>query len=126
MFKMKMEWKLIPLLLLYLVVILLIADNQLVNDELRYRMFAENLSGVLLPTPGCQSLERTRISSDSCSLVLLRLPLIFARLLNAFFLFGAVLYFYETLKLYAAKRRAFYCSFLFGLFLPFWVTFICC
>jgi len=120
MLEMKMEWRLILLFFLYLLVILLISDNRLVNDELRYWMFAENMShGYYSPRPVISLWNGPGYPLVLLPFVFLKLPHLYARLLNAFFLFGAVLYFYKTVKLYSAKRPAFYFSCLFGLFPPF-------
>jgi len=120
MMEIKSGWKLTPLFFLYLVIILLISDSPLANDELRYWMFAENLSrGYYSPLPEISLWNGPGYPLVLLPFVFLKLPLIWVRLINALFLFGAVLYFYNTLKLYSARRPAFWVSCLFGLFPPF-------
>jgi len=52
--------------------------------------------------------------------VLLKLPWLAAKLLNAFFLFGALLYFHRALILWLNKTHAVILTFILGLYPPFW------
>jgi hypothetical protein len=111
--------KLSPLLVIYLLVILLFSPNGLTHDEPRYLMFAGHLSQGYYTSAS----ELNLWNGPGYPLVLLpfawlKVPLIWARLLNAFFLFGALIFFHRILSLYLDTRPAFYCSLLFGLFPP--------
>jgi 4-amino-4-deoxy-L-arabinose transferase-like glycosyltransferase len=139
--------KLLPLLLLYILYILL-ASKDLASEnaltfnvaEPRYAMFANNLShGYYSPRddiepeyPEVRLFQVSVLNREDIYLwsgpgypivllpfVLLRMPWLLARLLNAFFLFGAVLYFYRTLRFYMSERPSLYFSFLLGVYPPF-------
>jgi 4-amino-4-deoxy-L-arabinose transferase-like glycosyltransferase len=139
--------KLLPLLLLYILYILL-ASKDLASEnaltfnvaEPRYAMFANNLShGYYSPRddiepeyPEVRLFQVSVLNREDIYLwsgpgypivllpfVLLRMPWLLARLLNAFFLFGAVLYFYCTLRFYMSERPSLYLSFLLGVYPPF-------
>jgi hypothetical protein len=52
--------------------------------------------------------------------VFLKLPWLVAKLLNAFFLFGAILFLYKTLALWLRESYALIFGFVMGLYPPFW------
>jgi 4-amino-4-deoxy-L-arabinose transferase-like glycosyltransferase len=110
------------LLALYLLIILAFAKDSWWGDERRYVRFANNLlQGFYSPTePANISLK----NGPGYPLVLtpfvgLGLPLLAAKIANAFFLFGAILLIYRTLRLYIDPRRARLAAFVLGLYPPF-------
>ncbi|MGA3086706.1 MAG: glycosyltransferase family 39 protein [Thermodesulfobacteriota bacterium] len=114
---MKTTLKFMPLLLLYIFIIMIFSDNSLFFDESRYLMFANNLShGYYSPHTKINLWNGPGYPLILLPIVLLKLPWLCARLLNALFFFGAVLFFNRTLRLYLEDRPAFYFSYLLGLY----------
>lgn len=116
---MKYEFlKFLPLLLLYLFLVLTFSSNTYVGDEAGYINIATDIvhgsylsDGNLWWGPG--------YPITLTPFVLFKLPLLTAKLLNPFFLFGAVIYFYKTLNLYLEKNYAVIFTYCFGLYPPF-------
>src|SRR2546426_6196913 len=112
--------RLMPVLILYTLIFLAASRPTLEGDEPRYAEFATNL------THGYYS-DRHSINlwnGPGYPLVLypfalLQLPWQAAKLLNVFFLFGALVYFYRTLQLYMKRGLALRFAYLLGLFPPF-------
>jgi hypothetical protein len=116
---MKHNIKFLPLLLLYAFIILLAYHNNLQNDEIRYVAFAKNLSqGFYSPPEQINLWSGPGYPLALAPLVALKLDGLPARMLNAFFLFFAVIYFYHTLGIYIKGKYAFYIAYLFGLYPP--------
>lgn len=121
---MKIIIKLIPLLFLYILIVILFANQDLFwGDEGRYVKFAKNL------TQGYYSTEDdiNLWNGPGYPLVLLpfvifNVPLLSAKLMNAIFLFIAILYFYHTLRFYMQERHAVYFSYLLGIYPPFFTS----
>ena len=109
-----------PLLFLYIIVVCLISDNNLTGDEPRYIMFANNLAhGFYSPKDDINLWNGPGYPIVLLPFIFLKLPLIAAKLTNAFFLFVATIYFYNTLSLYIHERSAIIYSYLFGFYPPF-------
>jgi hypothetical protein len=109
----------LPLLLGYLAVILLFAKDQPVYDESRYLLFADHLlHGYYSPTDNINLWNGPGYPLILTPFVLFQIPLVYARLLNAFFLFGSVLFFRKTLRLYMEDGPSFCFAYLLGLFPP--------
>jgi hypothetical protein len=108
----------LPILLLYLIIIFVKAEDILKGDEGRYLFFAENLTnGFYSPPPPDINLT----NGPGYPIVLtpfkaIHLPLISFKLLNAVFLFLAAIYFYKTLLLYTKQKTAQFTAVLFGLY----------
>jgi 4-amino-4-deoxy-L-arabinose transferase-like glycosyltransferase len=116
---MKDKIEFLLLLLLYVLVILIAQANILQNDEGRYVMFAQNLSqGYYSPLDSINLWSGPGYPLVLVPFVLLKLDWLAARILNAFFLFLAIIYFYSTLKIYINKKYALYVSFVLGLYPP--------
>src|ERR1044071_2556567 len=105
--KMKdMAWKFLLLLLLYIPLIILLASSDFVNDEASYATFATQLA------QGIQSYGKMTLWWGPgyplvlTPFVLLNLPWLAAKLLNALFLVGAIVYLYKTLSLYVDTKYA--------------------
>jgi hypothetical protein len=109
----------LPLLTLYLFLVVVLSSNTFQSDEEAYVRYADHLS------------EGTHSSNSDEDLwfgpgypmvltpfVYWELPLLTAKLLNPFFLFGAILYFYKTLSLYIKKDFAIISTYCFGIYPP--------
>jgi len=114
------EIRLLPLLLLYAGFVLVAAVPGLEGDEARYVMFATNLSQGFYSPPGQVDLANgPGYPIVLVPFVLADAPSILPRLLNALFLFAAMVYAFHTIRLYAGRRRAFLATSLLGLYVPF-------
>ncbi|PYO51142.1 MAG: hypothetical protein DMD72_00420 [Gemmatimonadetes bacterium] len=110
--------KFLPLLALYLAIVLVFAKDGFQGDESRYVQYASNLTQgyyadpvyVLWNGPGYPLLLAPCMALG-CSWLLVKL-------LNAFFLFGGLLYFYRTLTFYLSEQMATFFAFLLGLYPP--------
>ncbi len=112
--------KFLPLFLFYLAFILIASDAGFQKDEDRYALYAANLAQGYYSPPGEVDLwAGPGYPLVLLPFVLLELPWLAAKLLNALFLFGAVLYFYSTLRLYVRPRPALASALLLGFYLPF-------
>lgn len=116
---MKNSIRFLPLLLLYIIIVLIASNSNFIGDEGRYVKFAFNLTkGYYSPS---DPYRLDLWNGPGYPMVLLpfalfKLPWITAKLLNAFFLFGAVIYFYNTLQFYTSEHSARYLSFIFGIY----------
>jgi 4-amino-4-deoxy-L-arabinose transferase-like glycosyltransferase len=114
--------KLLPLLLLYLSMVIMFSSPTFEGDEDAYVGMASRISqGDHSP-----SNHLTLWFGPGYPIVLspfayLKLPWLLARLLNAFFLFGAILYLYKTLSLWLRGVYALIFAFVLGLYPPFWI-----
>jgi hypothetical protein len=110
--------KLLPLLLLYLALIILLSPDTFQRAEEYYFGYAQHLWENLGSPPA------TLWWGPGYSLFLipfaaLDTPLLMARLMNAFFLFGALIYFYGTISLYVEERYSLLFTYILGLYPPF-------
>ncbi len=110
--------KLLPLLLLYLLLVILLSTDAFQRNEGGYFAYARRLLG------DYDSSHLRLWWGPGYSLVLvpfvaLDLPLLAARLMNAFFLFGALIYFYGTVSLYLEERYSLVITYILGLYPPF-------
>ena len=108
--------KFLPLLFLYLFIVAFHLSDSLDGDEPRYIVYARNLSHGHYSPPGKIELP----NGPGYPLILLpfvlsKAPWGAARMLNALFLFLAVLYFFCTLKRYLKEPHAFYAALILGL-----------
>ena len=111
--------KLVPLLMLYLFITTVFSAHMLRGDETGYLLYATRL------LQGCYSTrEHVHLWWGPgypiilAPFVFLNLPLLTARLANPFFLFGASIYFYKTVKLYTSQKRAIVLAYCLGLYPP--------
>lgn len=117
---MKDKTRFLPLLVLYILVVLLASTNTFQSDQARYVEFANNLSqGYYSPPDDIKLASGPGYPLVLVPFVLLKAPWLAAKILNALFLFGAILYFYCTLRLYISEDHALYLSYLLGLYPPF-------
>lgn len=96
--------KFIPLLVIYLFLVAKFSVDYFQADEGGYYEIANQIikgtyfsNGIFWWGPGYPIIL--------IPFILLNLPVFYAKLLNAFFLFGAILYFYRTVSLYLNKDR---------------------
>ncbi|MBI5675291.1 MAG: hypothetical protein HZC48_05615 [Nitrospirae bacterium] len=115
--------KFLPLLFLYIVIVFVISTDNFVGDESRYIMFADNLThGHYSPKDDVYLWNGPGYPIILAPFILLKLPWLTAKLLNAVFLFLAVLYFYKTLQIYIKDvRRSTLFSYLLGVYPTFFV-----
>ncbi len=114
----------LPLLFLYAFFIFLRSPSSLEGDESRYVRHAQNLSqGYFSPPDASELKSGPGYPLALLPVVLLKLPWPAGRMLNALFLFFAVLYFFSTLRLYLKERAASFFSYVFGLY-PFFLKYI--
>ncbi len=112
------DWvRLLPLLFLYLGIIIYLYSPELEGDEVRYVYYAENLlDGFYIDPeePEIRNAPLYPIFIATC--MFLGLPFFIPTILNAFFMYGGVLFFQQTLKRYISPRQALIWAFIFGLF----------
>ncbi len=114
--------KLLPLLALYIVFIAFNAIDVFQGDEGRYVMFAENLAeGFYSPKDDINLWNGPGYPIVLLPFVLLKLPWLIPKLMNAVFLFMAILYFYSTLSIYIDKTPARRLSYILGIYPPFFL-----
>ncbi len=112
--------KFLPLLAIYIALIAINPRNELWGDEGGYLGFATNLThGYYSPTPEIDLWWGPGYPMILAPFVLLKLPWVVIKLLNAGFLFFAVVYFYQTLRLYSTSKYLVHLTYLFGLYPPF-------
>ena len=116
---MQTKVKFLPLLVVYILFVVVASSNTFWADEDRYVWFANNLShGYYSPGTDINLWNGPGYPLVLVPFVLLSLPWLSAKILNAFLLFFAIIYFYSTLRLYIRERSAFYVSYLFGIYPP--------
>ena len=117
---MKNKLKLLPLLFYYSIVVLILYSNNFWGDESRYVMYANNLlNGHFSPLDDVYLWTGPGYPIILVPFIFFKLPWLTAKLLNALFLFMAILYFYSALRLYIEERPALFFSYLLGLYYPF-------
>jgi 4-amino-4-deoxy-L-arabinose transferase-like glycosyltransferase len=116
----KVILRLLPLLLIYIVLIILTPRSDFFGDEGGYVRFATNLThGYYSPHSEIDLWWGPGYPIILAPFVLFKAPWLIVKLLNAFFLFAAVIYFHQTIRLYTPTRYVLSLSYLFGLYLPF-------
>jgi len=112
---------LLPLLVLYLLIVIMFSSSTFQGDEGGYVAFASRLSqGHHSPNNDISLWWGPGYPIALVPFAYLRLPWLVAKLLNAIFLFGAILYFYKTLALWLRETYALIFTFAMGLYPPFW------
>ncbi len=110
-----------PLLLFYVALVIVRSSPVFQRDEGAYAALATNLTHGYFSDPNTITLWfGPGYPIVLTPIVLLKLPWLAARLLNAFFLFGAVLYFYATVATWLPRTPALISSLALGLYPPFW------
>ncbi|MFA5032933.1 MAG: hypothetical protein WC614_07935 [bacterium] len=116
----KTLFKFSPLFFLYILLVLVFSQNTSHGDESRYLMFATNLlNGYYSPRSDINLWNGPGYPILLIPFLGFHIPLIFAKLLNALFLFLSVIYFYRTLLFFTNNRFGVCFAYLFGLYFPF-------
>jgi len=112
--------KLSPLTAVYIAVILATQTNEFRGDEGGYVSFATNLThGHYSPRGDVDLWWGPGYPIILAPFVLMGVPFLVPRLLNAAFLFFAVVYFYHSLRLYTSSKYLLPIAYVFGLYPPF-------
>jgi hypothetical protein len=113
-------WVLAPLLGLYLMIAVIASSSAFVRDEGGY---VENASrmvhGPYVSPPDIRLWWGPGYSFVLVPFIVLKLPWLVAKCLNAGFLFGAIIYFYRLIQRYISRTAALVITFTFGLYPPF-------
>jgi len=128
---MKKLFKFFPLFGIYVVLVLLFSKNELVNDEVRYYMFAQNLvNGFYTEADNPNLISGPGYPFYLYPFVKWSLPYLFPRLGNAVLLFFSVIFIYRTMLFYSSERMATLLAYGFGLQYPMlewlWINFSEC
>jgi hypothetical protein len=112
--------KFLPLLLCYLLLVIMFSSTTFQGDEAGYVQGAERLSqGTFFADSDITLVWGPGYPMVLVPFVLLNLPWFAAKVLNAFLLFGAILYSYKTLEFWLPETYALILSLVMGLFPPF-------
>lgn len=116
---MKTAVKFLPLLFLYVSIVLMFSINDFQGDEASYAWYAQNLShGYYCDANNVELWTPPGYPIALLPFAIFGAPWLAARLLNAIFLFGVVMYFYHALLFYMKNKKALCFSYLLGLYLP--------
>ena len=107
-----------PLLLLYVILVFLLSSDLFHDDEGAYVRIAIQIAGLNSPGEPVSLLFGPGYPNILVPFVLFKLPWLGATLLNAIFLFGAVVYLYCTLILWIPENYATIIAYLFGIYPP--------
>ena len=112
---------LLPLLFIYTLIVIRFSTNTLQGDEGGYLLYATRIvTGKYFSNPADVHLWwGIGYPLILAPFVALHIPLIFAKILNALFLYGAILFLFHTLKIYIRPIIALAIAFFGGLYLPF-------
>lgn len=112
--------QLTPFLFLYLAICFVLAPHIFVDDEERYIRFANNiLHGFYSPPyPNIDLWNGPGYPIIVAPFLLLKLPLMAIRLLNALMMYASLVIIYKTIRLYASEKTALVCVILLGLYFP--------
>ncbi len=117
---MKHSIKFLPLLMIYIMIVLVAHTDTFWGDESRYLMYSKNLlNGHYSPQNIIYLWNGPGYPIILIPFVKFNLPLLAAKLLNPLFLFGAILYFFHTLRFYMKDKSAIFFSYLLGIYPPF-------
>jgi hypothetical protein len=112
--------KLIPFLILYLLISFLFRPAELVNDEIRYMLYTKYLlNGIYSPAAPDINLWAGRgYPALLVPLLLLKVPVIGLRLLNAFLLYFSLIVFNKTIEIYTSSKAVSIYTILLALYFP--------
>lgn len=120
---MKNQFKLFPLLGLYLLIIVVMADSKLGGDEIRFYQYAVNL------TKGFYTTSDNPVFHNGpgyplllAPFVALNAPVFLMVLLNAFWAFFGLVFFYKLLLFFSKEQAAVGATYALGLYYPFWLS----
>ncbi len=111
------EYRFLPLLILYVVIIVLFSNDELIGDEKRYVAYAENLlDGFYSEQDDPYLRNGPGYPFFLVPFFLLKLPSIIPTIANAFLLFFSVILFYRILLRYVGEKIAFAGALLLGIY----------
>ncbi len=118
--KLNIYLKLASFLLLYIVICVVGAPHNFVDDEARYVRFANNLLNGFYspPAPNIDLWNGPGYPSLIAPFLFLKLPLMVLRLLNGFLLYFSLVLVYNTICLYASQKKALIYTIILGLYFP--------
>jgi hypothetical protein len=106
----------LPLLIIYFGFTLISSKNEFVQDEGRYVQYATNLSNGYYADGNLNIVNGPGYPIVLLPFVLLKIKLIYAKLLNCAFLFLGLVYIYKTISNYVSKRNGLIIIYAVGLF----------
>ena len=107
----------LPLLLLYIIVVLMFSNNELVGDESRHMAYATNLThGYYTNAVNPEIGNGPGYPLVITPLVLAKASYITIKLLNALFFIMAVVFFFKTVSFYLGRKKSIALGYLFGLY----------
>ncbi len=110
---------LFPLLVLYIVLIFIFSKDSFFADEDRHLNYAQNiLQGFYTDAENPSFRNGPGYPLVISTFLLLKASPLVIKLVNALFLFGAVIFFFKTLSIYLSHRRALLGSYLLGVYPP--------
>lgn len=109
----------LPLLILYLFLTVIFSSNTFIGDEGGYFEYANHLLNGRYSTRDHITLWwGPGYPIVLAPFIFFNLPLLAAKLLNPFFIFGAIVYFYKTLNLYTSKKYSIILAYCMGMYPP--------
>lgn len=119
-FRLNIYYQLAPFLLLYLAICFVFVPHNFIDDEERYLRFARNiLHGFYSPPyPNIDLWNGPGYPLIIAPFLLLKLPLMAIRVLNALMMYASLVLIYKTIRLYATRNIAFFSVVLLGLYFP--------
>jgi len=111
--------KLLPLLLFYIVIIMIFSSKTFVGDENGYIKIAKHLIGYSNSPDNISLWWGPGYPIILTPFIFFKIPWIWARLLNALFLFSAIIYFHKTLTFWLSNVHATIFTYLLGMYPPF-------
>lgn len=109
-----------PFLLLYLIIILLFVPKDFVGDESKYLNFATNLTNGYYspPYPEIKLWNGPGYPLIIAPIILLKLPILTIRIINAFFLFASLLINFNIISYFNSKKASLLFTCIIGLYFP--------
>lgn len=116
---MKDSLKFLPLLVIYLAIIMLFNSNELIGDEPRYIRYAENiLQGYYTDADNPMIRNGPGYPLYLAVFLGLNLPLLAAKISNAFLIFFGIVFFYKSLLFFIPQKHALVFSYLLAGYYP--------
>lgn len=110
---------LFPLLVLYIFLIFIFSENSFFADEDRHFNYAQNiLQGFYTDADNPSFRNGPGYPLVISIFMLIKVSPLVIKLANAFFLFGAVLFFFKTLSIFVSRKKAMFGAYLLGLYPP--------
>ncbi|MCW5515660.1 hypothetical protein [Muriicola sp. Z0-33] len=109
----------LPLLVIYTIIVLVFASDEIIGDEARYLQYAKNLvQGFYTDSANPDLSNGPGYPIILIPFVAFNIPFILAKILNGVFVFIAVNYLYGALKIYISDKSALLLSYAMGFYPP--------